>query len=95
MYVRVTPAHFNRNRYDDLLGMTRERLLPALRQLPGFQSFHGCIDREAGKLLIITVWETEEQARTLRDIIRDLVAQLQAIDVELESPEIYELAVQS
>ncbi len=46
-------------------------------------------------LLFITVWETEEQARTLRDTIRDLVAQLQAIDVELESAEIYERAVQS
>jgi len=95
MYVRVSPGHFSVARYDDVVRMTQERLVPALYHLPGFRGFQGCVDRQAGKLLAISLWDTEDQARALRDTIGDIIAQYQAIGAEFESPEIYELAVQA
>lgn len=40
-----------------------ERILPTLRRQAGFQSALVLLDRAQGKLLGITLWDTEEHAR--------------------------------
>ena len=45
----------------------REQIVPAIRQLPGFQSGTWLTGNEQGKGLSLTVWDTEEHARTMAD----------------------------
>jgi hypothetical protein len=41
----------------------RERVVPVLLELPGFQDNLTLLDRDQGEILGITVWDTEEHAR--------------------------------
>ena len=45
----------------------REQIVPAIRQLPGFQSGTWLTGNEQGRGLSLTVWDTEEHARMMAD----------------------------
>jgi hypothetical protein len=45
----------------------RERIVPAITQLPGFQSGTWLTGNEQGTGLSLTLWDTEENARTMAD----------------------------
>ena len=45
----------------------REQIVPAIRQLPGFQSGTWLTGNEQGRGLSLTVWDTDEHARTMAD----------------------------
>ena len=47
------------------LAMLRDRVVPAIRALPGFQSGTWLAGNDQGTGLSLTVWETEEQAREM------------------------------
>ena len=77
-------------RYDELPTIV-PAIGPAIRALPGCQSYVNAGDRGAGKTLTVTTWDTEEHARFSRtDALADVLARLQAIGVELDPAEIYE-----
>ncbi len=90
MYLRITRGRFDPARYDDFIPVTRE-LNAALQGLPGYQDFYQGIDRTAGTTAVVSVWDTEEHARFSRDRLGDAVTRLQALGVQLDPPEIYEL----
>ncbi len=59
----------------------RERALPAARELPGFKGLLSLADRESGKGITITLWESEaalqkseEEANRIRSQAADLTA---------------------
>ena len=90
MYLRITRARFDPARYEELLPLTRE-IAAAVQQLPGCQSYHGGVDRSAGTIAAVSTWDTEEHARFSRDRLGDIIARTQAIGVQLDPPEIYEV----
>ena len=45
----------------------RERIVPAIRQLPGFQSGTWLTGNEQDQGLSLTLWDSEENARTMAD----------------------------
>lgn len=45
----------------------RERIVPAITQLPGFQSGTWLTGNEDGKGLSLTVWDSEEHARAMAE----------------------------
>jgi len=54
--------------------MMQEQIIPEAKQIPGFQGGYWCMDRETGKSMAITLWESlealeasEEFARKLRE----------------------------
>jgi heme-degrading monooxygenase HmoA len=47
------------------LAVLRERLVPAITQLPGFRSGTWLTGNESGKGLSLTVWDTEEAAQEM------------------------------
>ena len=92
MHIRITPVRFNPAREEEVLRLTTEQLLPALRALPGFQHYFGTADRGTpGRGYVITMWDTAEQAEGLRAALSILVAQMQNIGVGLEPSEIHEV----
>ncbi len=90
MYLRITRARFDPARYDDVVPLARE-VTAAVQQLPGFQHYHGGIDRTAGTVAAVSVWDTEEHARFSRDSLGDVISRTQAAGVQFEPPEIYEI----
>jgi hypothetical protein len=49
------------------LAALREHIVPAIKQLPGFQSGTWLAGNDAGLGLSLTVWDSEENARTMAD----------------------------
>ena len=89
MYIRVTRGRFDPAKYDEFRGLS-QAVHAAVQRLPGCQSVHTGGDRNAGRLIAVSTWDSEEHARFSRDALGDVVARLQSLGGQLESPEIYE-----
>ena len=90
MYLRITRARFDPARYEELLPLTRE-VTTAMQQIPGCQSYHGGVDRSAGTVAAVSTWDTEEHARFSRDSLGTVISRMQALGVQMDPPEIYEI----
>jgi hypothetical protein len=92
VYLRVTRAAFDPANADAVAALGREVRAAAARQ-PGFDRALSGYDRAAGRLVVVSVWDTAEHAgfdRTQQ--LGDLVARGQALGLRLEAPEVYELS---
>jgi heme-degrading monooxygenase HmoA len=58
MYMRVSKLQSHPDKVDDVVEVIRSSIIPALQQ----QGYHGLLmlkDRETGKSITITLWESE------------------------------------
>ena len=74
MYARTTTLRGNPQAVDDLIATVRDEVLPGLMQLEGCIGLSLLVDRDSGRAIATSAWETEdamrasaEQARPLRD----------------------------
>ncbi len=68
MYVRINRGTFDAVKTQDVIEMllkTEEKLSPALKKLPGLQSYQTGIDAEHGTMIAISTWDTMEHAQLL------------------------------
>ncbi|CAN5642295.1 hypothetical protein BH20ACT21_BH20ACT21_26250 [soil metagenome] len=65
MFARVTMTSTSASaeQAEDPTRVLQERVLPAARQLPGFKGVLSLMDRQTGKLLSVTLWESEQAMR--------------------------------
>jgi quinol monooxygenase YgiN len=98
MYIRITPATVDMPYADakeqEVIRFTDEQLIPLLRQLPGFISYTGATDRATGRIVAITTWDNMEHAQGLRAALGGLVAQMEALGIHFEPPQVYEVIKQ-
>jgi heme-degrading monooxygenase HmoA len=95
MFARVQTVHQPAEKLEMLATLAREQLAAA-PDLPGFRDFYYLIDRENGKALVISFWDTEADLRRLEAnnaAIRERVK----TEARLESPEseLFEVAFSS
>ena len=70
----------------------RERVLPALQQQPGFQRVLVLLDRARGKVLAISLWESEAAAEAARRAMEPIGAEsAEAMDASAPTGEAYEV----
>ena len=93
MYLRITRGSFDPSRFDEVRRLNQE-IRAGLQRLPGFQGGQAGIDRNAGRLAAVTTWDTEEHARFSRDALGDVLPRVQALGVQFEPPEVYEIAAE-
>ncbi len=62
MFARVQTVSQPAKKLDELTKLTQEQL-PAAHELAGFRGFYYLVDRNNGKALMISLWETEEDLR--------------------------------
>ena len=66
----------------------REKALPRLRQLEGYEGAYFFVDRQRGKAISISLWESEEAMHTSEEVVRGLRDEIagglatQTVDVE-------------
>ena len=63
MFARVTTYEGPPDQMDEGINHSRQRILPAVRNVPGFSGILFLADRETGKALTITLWESEKALR--------------------------------
>ena len=74
MYARTTEIQADPAKFDDGLRIVREKILPAVSEMDGCAGMSLLVDRESGRGIAATSWESEdamlgsaEQVRPLRD----------------------------
>ena len=91
MYIRVMRGRFSPTNTDEAVRIARDQLLPALRQRPGFRSYHAGLNHDAGTLIAISAWDTREQAQEAQTAH----GPLESLGIRFEAPEIFEVTVEA
>lgn len=93
MYMRVT-----RGRWADPATIDGEAgrqvlqdLVAAVKRLPGNQSYVTGVGRATGRTIAVSTWDTEEHARFSLDAVGDVPSRLQALGLQLEPSEFFEV----
>ena len=60
MFARVTTTQGAPEQYDQTVRYIQEQVLPMLQQMPGIKGAYLLADRQTGKGLTISFWESEE-----------------------------------
>ena len=63
MFGRVSTFEGSPEQVAELTRFAREQVLPALEGLDGFSGILGLVDRQSGKVIAVTLWESEEALR--------------------------------
>jgi heme-degrading monooxygenase HmoA len=63
MHARVSTIQGAPGKVDDVLRQTQEQTLPQLQKMEGFKGFVALGDRQSGKMLGVSFWESEEAMR--------------------------------
>jgi hypothetical protein len=90
MYMRVTRGRVDLARLDEVLALSQE-VAAAVRRLPGYQSYVAGGDRASGRSFSVSTWDTEEHARWSPDVLGDILPRLQALGVQVDPPEFFEV----
>lgn len=59
MFARVTTTQASPENYDEGVRYIQEQLIPAIKAIPGAQGGYWLADRQTGKTIAITLWESE------------------------------------
>jgi heme-degrading monooxygenase HmoA len=63
MFARVSTLQGPPDQVDEGIRAVQEQVIPAARQMRGFQGMLALADRTTGKMVGITLWETEDALR--------------------------------
>lgn len=94
MYTRITTGRYDSARSQEVQDMVADKVLAVARTLPGFGSYNGGLDRAGNRLVVVSTWDTEEQARGFRDNLGDdILRQIRDLGVQLDEAQIFETVV--
>jgi heme-degrading monooxygenase HmoA len=68
MHARMTTLEGTPDRMDEGLRQVREHVLPLLQQQDGFKGFIAHGDRQSGKLIGVSFWESEKAMQASEDV---------------------------
>ena len=62
MFARITTAYHRKDLIDKVIKITQESITPAAKKQDGFKSLITLVDRESGKGMFISIWDSRETA---------------------------------
>ena len=65
MYARVINSQLLPGKVDDSVSIWRDKVAPNIKQAQGFKGAYLFGDRQTGKGVTITLWETEDDANAM------------------------------
>ena len=69
MYARSTTIHADPQRIDDGIGYVRDEVMPSVQAMDGCMGLSMLCDRESGRCIVTTSWESEEAMRATSDAV--------------------------
>lgn len=91
MYARTTTIRGTSQAIDDATAYMRDDVMPAVQQMDGFVGLSFLADRDSGRCIVATAWQTEEAMRSTMDRVgpmRDRVAEILGGRPEVQTWEI-------
>lgn len=96
MYVQVSRARYQPDRFDEALAIIRDSVFPAAAQQQGFVGAKFAIDRETATGVGMSFWETQAHADALvsSGFYQEQVAKLGPLLLAQPERELYEVAIE-
>lgn len=93
MHIRLAHLQIHPDKIEEAATIFRTSLLPAVRQLHGFQQAYLAVDRATGKGVGITVWATEAdlEANETSGFFREQLTPLRSLFVHPPEREFFEV----
>ena len=91
MYARTTTIRGTSQAIDDATAYMRDEVMPAVQEMDGFVGLSFLADRDSGRCIVATAWQTEETMRATMDRVRplrDRVAEILGGQPEVQTWEI-------
>jgi quinol monooxygenase YgiN len=79
MYARATTVQADPQRIDQGIGYIRDEVMPAVQSMPGCMGLSMLCDRDSGRCIVTTSWDSEETMSASREAVRAM--REQATDV--------------
>ena len=79
MYARSTTVQADPQRIDRGIGYIRDEVMPAVQSMPGCMGLSMLCDRDSGRCIVTTSWDSEETMSASREAVRAM--REQATDV--------------
>ena len=96
MFARVSTFTGTSDQVDEAIRQAREDVVPRLEELDGFRGAYFLVDRENGKSLAVTLWESEEAMRASEEAANSLRSETaDALGTQMVGVERYEVALSS
>jgi heme-degrading monooxygenase HmoA len=96
MFARVSTFQGPPDQTAEGIRIAREQILPAAKLMDGFKGIYLLFDRESGKSLSVTLWETEDDMRASEEAANRVRAESAETSGEtVVSVERYEVALQA
>jgi hypothetical protein len=91
--LRATRAQLSDpSKIDEAVTQIGPDLAARISGLPGCLSFTGGVDRAKGQIISISTWDTDEHGRWLAaDALGDIPSRSQALGIQVEQPEYFEV----
>ncbi|MCZ2859976.1 antibiotic biosynthesis monooxygenase [Blastococcus sp. VKM Ac-2987] len=70
MYARSNTVHADPERMDDGIAFARDEVMPAVLSMPGCMGLSMLCDRQAGRSIVTTSWDSQESMSASRDAVR-------------------------
>ncbi len=94
MYARVSTYQGPPDQIDEGVRYARENILPRVGEIDGFEGVYFLVDRQSGKALSVTLWESEETMRASEEEANRLRSETaQAGGQEVVGVDRYEVAI--
>ncbi len=94
MYARIGRISFSRDKAEDVIGHVRENVIPMYKDNEGYHGFRLLVDRENGRGLGVSYWDTEEQLHATDEVSdKARSGAASAGGGSVESVEVYEIVV--
>ena len=94
MHARVSTYQGSPDQIDEGVRYAREIIVPRAQEMDGFQGVYFLVDRQSGKGLSITLWESEEVMRASEEAANQLRSEsAEASGEEILGVERYEVAI--
>ena len=94
MFARVSTYLGDPAQIDQGLNHARENILPRIKQVDGFEGVYYLVDRQSGKALTITLWESEEALRASEEEANRLRTEsAESASATIENVERYEVGI--
>lgn len=90
----MSRGRFDPARYDQIVPILQE-IATTMSGLPGFHKYHVGVDGAAGRIAAVTDRDTRAHGEFSRAVLGDSMHRLQALGVELEPAEVYDLVVEA
>jgi heme-degrading monooxygenase HmoA len=95
MFSRVNTIEGKPERVDEVARYFRDQVIPAFKKMQGFKNAYFLVDRKTGRVVAITMWETEKDMQSSTAGVSPFRSQAVKIAGAAQTPkvEIYEVAV--